>query len=296
MLDEKLKFHTFIRKKLSSANKALWGLRRIKNHAVSQDHLKAAYISYVRSTLEYSIPSVWKCLTGEDIDNLERVQKKATKIILGTGWTPLSAGYVDYDERLRRLGLERLSTRWIQTFNNFALKLEFDHRFSKYIKERWIRDVRNPSPYLICKASTVQRQKGPLRQACIFLNSLTSSVEQRRQRWLTSRRPPRSRRGSWSSGRQSNSFSSSGLETNSKNNNEDVHFRKAPGRQIQNSTRLNTASSEKMETTKPFEVLQFLRGTMNRALIITCTESKVTKPLINQAKIKKNQLSSTAPP
>lgn len=183
VLDSDLKFHSFVKKKVSSANKALWGLRRIKSYSVNQKHLTSAYISYVRSTLEYALPAVWPCLNGDDIDQLERVQKQATKVILSSGWTPLAKDYVDYDTRLEKLGLQRLSDRWSESFDRFAEKLEFDQRFSKYIKHWFTRDTRDPDIYLIPRMTTEHRKTALLRQVIIRLNKLKSTEDQRRRIW-----------------------------------------------------------------------------------------------------------------
>ena len=192
VLEEGMKFHDFVSKKTKSANKALWGLRRIRGHSVSQKHLRSAYISYVRSTLEYGIPAVWKSLTQGDIDDLEQVQKRATKIILNSGWTPLSKGYIEYEDRLKMLQLTKLEERWNAAFTDFAKKLEFDHRFARYIQPRLTRDVRDRQPYFVQRMGTDQRRNSPLRQAVIVLNSLESTVDERRAEWHRRRRRQRS--------------------------------------------------------------------------------------------------------
>ena len=182
-LDEGLKYHDLVRKKLSSANKALWSLRRLKKHTVNKSHLRSVYISYVRSTLEFSLPAVWPCLLKGDRDDLERVQKRATKIILNSGWTPLSPNYIDYDERLRQLDLEPLVDRWQNSFVAFAKKLEFDPRFSRYIVPRFTRDIRDPDYYFVPMMRTETLKRAPLRHVAIELNKLTSDVTARRREW-----------------------------------------------------------------------------------------------------------------
>ena len=44
-----------VKAQIRSGNTALWQLRRIADHDLSQHHLKAVYTAYVCSVLEYSI-------------------------------------------------------------------------------------------------------------------------------------------------------------------------------------------------------------------------------------------------
>ena len=62
------------------------------------------YILFVRSILEQSC-TVWhSSLTERNTNDLERVQKSATKIIL-------QENYIGYENALARLGLENLKSR-----------------------------------------------------------------------------------------------------------------------------------------------------------------------------------------
>ena len=79
-------------------------LRRVASFGASKDDLKNIYILYVRSLLEHSC-TVWhSSLTGEDISDLERVQKSAMKVIL-------QENYNGYRNALNSLDLETLFTR-----------------------------------------------------------------------------------------------------------------------------------------------------------------------------------------
>ena len=82
---------------------------------------------------------------------------------------------------MARLGLERLEDRWRAAFGRFALKLEFDVRFSRYIQPRLTApSLRSSEPYFVWTAGSAQRQQAPLRAVVIHLNSLASTPEQRK--------------------------------------------------------------------------------------------------------------------
>ena len=69
------------------------------------------YKSLVRPKIEYCIQA-WRPYLKKDIEQLERVQKRATR---------LDKGYLPYDERLQKLGLVKIENRFkreemIETF------------------------------------------------------------------------------------------------------------------------------------------------------------------------------------
>ena len=78
---------------------------------------KKLYIQYVRPHLEFS-SAVWNPWSKQDVDNLEKVQKRAVGMISGLKG-------VTYEEKLTELGLDSLESRrkrtdMIQTFKILA--------------------------------------------------------------------------------------------------------------------------------------------------------------------------------
>ena len=90
-------------------------LRKVASFSTPTNDLKQIYILFVRSILEHSA-TVWhSSLTQENIDDLERVQKSALKIIL-------QDKYRTYKQGLAQLNLETMVDRRENLCLNFALK------------------------------------------------------------------------------------------------------------------------------------------------------------------------------
>ena len=100
--DTELKFDDHISAKVSKAN-AITGLIR-RSFSFLDGHLfKRLYTTFVRRHLEYT-QSVWAPHSQKQIDQLERVQMRATKMVDGMG-------SLDYQTRLEKLRLPTLLYR-----------------------------------------------------------------------------------------------------------------------------------------------------------------------------------------
>jgi len=99
---EKLNFSQHISERINKAYSMLWLIRR-NFRDIGPVAFILIYKHLVRSHLEYN-NSVWAPYRKSDIDNLEKVQKRATKIIQGMG-------NFKYPERLRQLDLPTLAYR-----------------------------------------------------------------------------------------------------------------------------------------------------------------------------------------
>ena len=88
-----------------AAKKAMSVLGLIKRHfgQLDRSSFRILYNSYVRTHLEFCIQS-WSPYLRKDIDCLERVQHRATKLVEGMRGLP-------YEERLRRLNMTTLERR-----------------------------------------------------------------------------------------------------------------------------------------------------------------------------------------
>ena len=79
-------------------------LRKVASFTKNTDDLKKIYILYIRSILEQSCVVWHSSLTSENVEDLERVQKVAMKVILGQR-------YENYEDALDKLNLETLINR-----------------------------------------------------------------------------------------------------------------------------------------------------------------------------------------
>ena len=103
----------------------LWLLRRLKGLGASQTELVDVYDKQVRSLLELAVP-VWQpAFTQHESKQIERVQKAAFHIILGTN-------YENYENAIEITGHDKLSHRRIQLCKKFAKKCLNNPKFSNW--------------------------------------------------------------------------------------------------------------------------------------------------------------------
>ena len=89
---------------VDKAYSRLWMMRRLKILGVGPDHIKDVYLKQVRSVLELAVPAWHPGLTLADSLDIERVQKAAMHIILGSK-------YNSYSSALKTLQLDSLADR-----------------------------------------------------------------------------------------------------------------------------------------------------------------------------------------
>ena len=102
----------FITKK---AFKRLWLIKRLKQLGASTAALVDLYFKHVRSVVEFSAVVWTSSLTQENICSIERVQKAALAVILGSR-------YQSYEEACTLLSIEKLSSRREKLSLKFAKK------------------------------------------------------------------------------------------------------------------------------------------------------------------------------
>ena len=150
---------------IKKAYKRLWIIRRLKNLGANREALLQIYTKQVRSVLELSVPAWQGSITEAEKTDLERVQKCAAHIILGTQ-------YISYSHALQCLALESLEERRIKLCLKFALKAEKNPKYAgwfvPYVKPRNTRNV--PTKYCKVKANHSRLEKGPIGYLTNLLN------------------------------------------------------------------------------------------------------------------------------
>ena len=144
-------------------------LRKVASFGTSIGELKNIYILFVRSLLEQSA-TVWhSSLTNENINDLERVQKTALKVILGDS-------YRSYEAALTRLDIQTLSERRDKLCLNFAIKSS-KHPKTKHMfplnDARHTMKTRKPEKYKVQNAHTDRLKDS----AIIFMQNMLNDHE-----------------------------------------------------------------------------------------------------------------------
>ena len=94
MVDNKINFDKHIRQQVNKAN-SIMGLKRRTYTFLDETSFRYLFQALVRPHLEYA-EAVWSPFTKKDIDTIEKVRKRATKLIP-------SMRNMDYTNRLKKL-------------------------------------------------------------------------------------------------------------------------------------------------------------------------------------------------
>ena len=133
-------------------------LRIATNFTSSWDDLKIIFISYIRSYLEQYCVLWHSGLTQENIQDLERIQKCALKIILNDS-------YRNYQNALNILEIESLENRRENLCLRFAKKsLKNDKMKSQFPLNNKVHPMstRNQQQFEVNDTNTMRLQKSPI--------------------------------------------------------------------------------------------------------------------------------------
>ena len=160
-----LKWEAHTNYMIRRCNSKLWVIRRLKKLGASKEDLLDIYCKHVRSILEFAAP-VWNpALTGEDIINLERIQKTVLHIILGEQYTSYSCA-------LKSTGLLKLSDRRRQISSTFAKKAFRSPKFTTWFRPNPKVGGRRDQPQFCPPVARTERfQKAPICELIKILNS-----------------------------------------------------------------------------------------------------------------------------
>ena len=126
IISKDLKWHKNTSYLTKKANKKMRMLHKFSKFTKNKSHLMHIYKSQVRSSLEYC-STVWhSSLTQTDCSDIERVQKAAMRVIMGTR-------YQGYEEALKFMKIDSLKERRLKMALSFAKNYETKRirRFNK---------------------------------------------------------------------------------------------------------------------------------------------------------------------
>ena len=172
-IDDKMSLDAFVRQRKASATGALWQLRRLRMNGVTKQDLKLVYEQYVRSIVEYGMIAAYSSLNQSQMAALESIQRSATRIILGVDYHP---DRPSYEDRLSKLKLSKLSSRWLGQLGTFDRKVEGEPRFARYLSRNpstHHMGVRRRAAYLVPRARTERFKSSPI---CAILRTLNGET------------------------------------------------------------------------------------------------------------------------
>ena len=126
LFQQNLKWDSQVNEMIKKCNRRLFMLRKLKHFNLPMCDLITVYTGYIRPTLEYCVPLFHFNLTKIQTNNIEKTQKRAMKIILGTR-------YITYKESLQICNLSSLEQRRVKLCLDFALNLEKHPMYSSWL-------------------------------------------------------------------------------------------------------------------------------------------------------------------
>ena len=166
-----LKWHRNTENITIKAYKRLWILKRLKQMGASTATLIDVYTKHVRSVLEFAAVVWSSSLTKENSMTIERVQKSAFSVIIGSR-------YQTYEEACGNLNMETLAMRREKLCLKFATK-SFNHSIHKQWFVQYQDDTitRSQKPYLNpVQGRTERLLKSAIPYLTNLLNKKMSSV------------------------------------------------------------------------------------------------------------------------
>ncbi|XP_071959515.1 uncharacterized protein [Antedon mediterranea] len=125
-----LKWDKQIKEVVSRASRRLYMLYILKRFGAPNDDLVFTFITYIRPLLEYASPLWHSSITNKQSDQLEFIQKRVVKLIIGY------QNYVSYAKSLETLKLKTLQHRRQVLLYNFGKGLLKSDRFKEWIPEK----------------------------------------------------------------------------------------------------------------------------------------------------------------
>ena len=169
-----LKWDVHISDIIKKASGRLFMLTTLKRFGLPIDDLKTIYIGFIRPLVEYAVPAWHPGLTELQHDALERIQKRACRIMLGYKY------YVSYVEALNQCQLINLRTRRDQICLQFIKKILKSPAFHSWLpktrKEDVGRSLRNSHLLTVPMARTQRYERSPIPFMVKLWNAEASNI------------------------------------------------------------------------------------------------------------------------
>ena len=135
--------------------KKVWSLRHLRKSGFTEEELLAVYKSYIRPTIEYSLPIYHPMLTGEQQQLIEKQQFFALRNIYG---------FMYSNRKLLELSnIKTLKERRQEACLKFAQKTANNGRFQHWFPKRTVRSKRHGTEeYVEMAARTDRRKQSPI--------------------------------------------------------------------------------------------------------------------------------------
>ena len=151
ILQSDLKWNGYVSSMLAKANRRIYMLKLLKNFQLPWKDLLTVYTGYVRPLVEYAVPAWHPGLTNHQSAQIERIQKRALRIVLG-------ARYETYENALQITQLNSLEVRRYDLCARFARSLQQSPLFRAWLpplrQHTLTRSLRRITPYAQIRCRT----------------------------------------------------------------------------------------------------------------------------------------------
>ena len=167
-LQSNLKWDGHVTDIITRANRKLFMIRKLKTAGLTKEELVIVYKGYVRPVMEYATPAWHSSLTIAQSNQLELIQKRICRIILGSN-------YCTYKQALHLLDLDPLSERRENLCYKFVLKTYRSNKFPDWFPKTTrchTMTLRSSRVFDMHQGSTNRFQNSPIPYLTTLLNKL----------------------------------------------------------------------------------------------------------------------------
>ena len=166
IIQDNLKWDRHVNEIIKKCNRKLYMLRCLRSHNLPVNDLLAIYKGYVRPVLDYCVPLFNGNLTKEQVNKLERIQKRVCRIIFGKN-------YSTYREALNVCKLETLENRRDKLCSDFAYSIESHHMCRNWLPphRNCQINLRHTNKYDPPRCKTVRYKQSAIPQIVSLLNA-----------------------------------------------------------------------------------------------------------------------------